>query len=235
MAMNYSEKELRRLGDKDLAKIILGVHDVFKQRHPDMQDIPLSKVIIASEAPKVEIIPFTQEQLEGLRKEGLLPDYNLTRQSLAALREGGNPFWLWHNDYPDFEAVPSRGSAVAFNSDKPFLPGSNNKTLEQQLEMITVYNRELQQRVPGVIAILGEAPGYAELAFTHFKQTGRRLFGLEHGYNYTRTQTRFGGRVALVGDFDPGDGGLHVGGGWSSAYRSDDLFAAPLVVPTGTK
>ncbi|HUD04810.1 MAG TPA: hypothetical protein VMR59_02385 [Patescibacteria group bacterium] len=235
MAMNYSEKELRRLGDKDLAKIISGAHDVFRQRHPDMQDIPLSKVIVAPEAPKVEITPFTQEQLEGLRKEGLLPDYNLTRQSLAALRKARNPFWsTWHKDYPDFEAVPSRGSAVAFNPDKPFLPESNNKTLEQQLEMVARYNQELQQRVPGVMAILGEAPDYAELAFTHFKQTGRRLFGSEHGYNYTRTQTQVGSGVADVGSFGADDG-LDVDC-WGPAGRGGNLFAAPLVVPvSGTK
>ena len=233
--MNYSEKELRRLGDKDLAKIISGAHDVFRQRHPDMQDIPLSKAIVTPEAPKVEITPFTQEQLEGLRKEGLLPDYNLTRQSLAALRKDGNPFWsTWHKDYPQFEAVTSRGSAVAFNPDKPFLPGSNNKTLEQQLEMIAEYNQQLQQRVPGVMAILGEAPDYAELAFTHFKQTGRRLFGSEHGYNYTRTQTRVDSSVADVGSFDAGYG-LSVSS-WDPAHRYDGLFAAPLVVPvSGTK
>ena len=234
MAMNYSEKELRRLGDKDLAKIVSGAHDVFRQRHPDMKDIPLAGTVVVPEAPKIEIVPFTQEQLEGLRKEGLLPDYNLTRQSLAALRKDGNPFWsTWHKDYPKFEAVASIGSAVAFNPDHPFLAGSNNKTLEQQLEMVARYSQELQQRVPGVMAILGEAPDYAELAFTHFKQTGRRLFGSEHGYNYTRTQTPVGSDVAGVGCFFA-DSGLFVSD-WDPGLRNGDLFAAPLVVPTGTK
>lgn len=41
MAMNYTEQGLRRLGDKDLAKIISGIHDVFRSRHPEMTDIPL--------------------------------------------------------------------------------------------------------------------------------------------------------------------------------------------------
>lgn len=227
MAMNYSERELRKLVDEDLAKTIPGVHDVFRQRHPD---IPLAGAVIVPEAPKIEITPFTQKQLKGLRKEGLLPDYNLTRKSLATLRKDGNPFWLtWHKDYPEFEAVHSRGSAVAFNPDNPFLPGSNNKTLEQQLEMVAEYNQELQQRVPGVMAILGEAPDCAELAFTHFKQTGRYLFGSEHGYNYTRTQTRVGCLVAVVGGFSP-VGGLSVGR-WNPDSRGDDLFAAPLIVP----
>lgn len=41
MTMYHGERALRRLDDKDLAKIMAGVHDVFKQRHPEMRDIPL--------------------------------------------------------------------------------------------------------------------------------------------------------------------------------------------------
>lgn len=184
----------------------------------------------ASEAQKSEITPFTSEQITLLTKEGLLADYSTTGKTIANLREEGNLFWsTWHKDYPDFEALASRRSAVAFNPDNPFLPGSNNKTLAEQLEMVAKYNLKLQQKVPGVEAILGQAIDYAELAFAHFKATGRYLFGQEHGYNFTRTQTRVGRNVAHVGPFHPDDG-LNVNH-WPPVRRPDNIQAAPLVVP----
>lgn len=48
MAMNHSELELKSLGDKDLAKIISGVRDVFKSRHPELQDIAFPQSIASS-------------------------------------------------------------------------------------------------------------------------------------------------------------------------------------------
>ncbi|MBI2430869.1 MAG: hypothetical protein HYV39_02550 [Candidatus Levybacteria bacterium] len=41
MAMHYSEGELRKHGDADLAKIISGVRDNFQKRHPGIIDIAL--------------------------------------------------------------------------------------------------------------------------------------------------------------------------------------------------
>lgn len=222
-------KQFKASGNRDIAAGISAWASVAKTRGIDtFQAVPVP------EALKPEITPFTSEQITLLTKEGLLTDYSNTGQTLASLREAGNPFWsTWHKDYPDFEALASKRSAVAFNPDNPFLPKSN-KTLDQQLEMIERFNRELQQRVPGVMAILGEAPDYAELAFAHLKKTGRYLFGKEHGYNYTRTQTRVDSYVANVGYFGA-DCGLGVDY-WSADGRGDDIFAAPLVVPiSGTK
>lgn len=41
MTMSYNERELARLGDKDLAKIVAGVHEAFRKRHLEMSDIAL--------------------------------------------------------------------------------------------------------------------------------------------------------------------------------------------------
>ena len=74
---------------------------------------------------------------------------------------------------------------------------------------------------------------FAELAFAHLDATGDYLFGSKNDYSYTRTQTRVESIVALVGNFDP-DNGLSVDC-WNPDDRSGYLFAAPLVVPAGTK
>ena len=53
MSMQHSERELGKLGDHDLAKIISGAHEEFKKRHPDLSDIALPSVATpASNAAK---------------------------------------------------------------------------------------------------------------------------------------------------------------------------------------
>ena len=207
MAMQSLEGEFRKTGDIPL---------------------PVSPV----EAPKIEVVRFSPEAKKALESKGYKV-YELTGQSIASLREQGHPFWsTWHNkDYPEFEALTSRHSEVAINPKKLFIPRSNNKTLEQQLEAVKRYSDGLG--IQGVEAILGEVPDYTELAFAHFDKTGERLFGERYDYRYTRTKTRLASSVAHVSGFGVGDG-LSVSN-WGADDRGDFLRAAPLVVPTGTK
>lgn len=185
---------------------------------------------------QVEIQRFSDEQREALEAKGYRV-YELTGQSIAGLKKQGHPFWsTWHKDYPGFESLTSRHSEVAINPKKLFIPRSNNKTLEEQLGAVARYSNGLQ--IKGVEAILGEVPDYTELAFAHLDKTGERLFGKIYNYNYTRTRTRTQTRVdsivAGVGRFGA-DYGLVVDY-WNADGRSDDIFAAPLVVPIqGTK
>src|ERR1035437_6631955 len=64
MAMNYSERELKRLGDNDLAKIVAGAHEAFKKRHPKMGDIALPQSL----APKGRLEQLTTPELPILRE-----------------------------------------------------------------------------------------------------------------------------------------------------------------------
>jgi hypothetical protein len=226
MAMQWLEGELIKTGDKQDALFAKQIAIVREFRG----DIPLPTASV--EAPKAEVARFSPEQRFSLQEKGYR-FYELTGQSIASLREQGKPFWsTWHKDYPEFAALTSRHSEVAIDPKKLFIPRSNNKTLEQQLEAVAKYSDSLG--IQGVEAILGEVPDYTELAFAHFDKTGERLFGEKYDYNYTRTQTRFGSDVAFVGSFRAGVG-LNVNR-WGAAYRSGDLRAAPLVVPvSGTK
>lgn len=63
MAMNYTERELRKLGDNDLAKIIAGAHDAFKKRHPELGDIALPQSTRGPKKDKLSLIqkPSTAE------------------------------------------------------------------------------------------------------------------------------------------------------------------------------
>jgi len=175
---------------------------------------------------------FTSEQTRLLEEEGY-QIYTLTGESIATLKAKGFKFWsTWHEQNPQFETLQSRVGQVAIKTDPDefFIPDSNNKTLDKQLEMVEEQNKALSQRISGVKAILGEAADYIELAFQN-----NELFGEKYDYNYTRTQTpTVGSHVATVGDFNP-DNGLSVNY-WHRAHGHDFVWASPLVVPTsGTK
>jgi len=180
----------------------------------------------------VEIQRFSQEQREALEKEGYAT-YELTGQSIKSLREQGNPFWSsWHEGYPKLEALISRRSEVAINPKQLFIPGSNHRTFLEQQAMVKRFSKDISTRIPGVEAVLGEIPDYAELVF--LSPAEQRLFGEKYNYNYTRTKTRIVSDVADVGDFRPVRG-LRVCR-WLPDIRDVNLFAAPLVVPiSGTK
>lgn len=230
MAMRYGKEELTRLGDKDLAKIMSGVHDAFRARHPGMDDIVLPQVAVATETTPIEVRRFSQEAKEALRNQGYAV-YELTGQSIASVRDSGRKFWsTWHRDYPDFEALTSMHSEVAINPAKLFLPKSNNKTLGQQEELIARFSKDLGTIAQGVEAIMGEAPDYVDLAFARLNDTGEYLFGEKDGYNYARTKTpTVDSNVASVGDFHPANG-LSVGR-WFRGSGHGRVFAVPLVVP----
>lgn len=178
------------------------------------------------------LIRFSQEQRKNLERKGYLI-YSLTGQTIATLRDAGHPFWsTWHQGEA-IEQVRSMLTEVAVNPKSLFLQDSNRKTLDEQQAMVEKFGRKLSGEVKGVTAILGTAPDYAELAFSHLSATGKRLFGKDYDYDYTRTTTPTGeSRVAIVGDFDGGRG-LDVFS-WSQGGRADDIWAASLVVPAAT-
>lgn len=218
MSMEHWRLKQLAKGNSAAAKIAEGLIDQFG-------DIPLPP----PEAP-VEVKKFSIEQREALKKEGYLI-YVLTGQSIKTLRDSGRRFWsTWNKQFPDLEALGSMQSEVAIDPDRLFLPGSNNKTLKQQEDMVEEFSQELGKKVPGVKAIIGQVPDYVELAFRHLDATKNYLFGTKYNYDYTRTKTPTGGsHVAEVGSFSA-DYGLDVDY-WYADLGSRYVRAAPLVVP----
>ena len=213
-------------GDPDYRRIEKYLASVRKDIAKDKKS---SSETIAT--PKREA--FAPQEREALTKEGLVI-VRLTGQSIADQKSQGRPFWYITDGGKRFLNVPSRTTEVAFNPNPSefFIPRSNNSTLKQQLEMTQEHSYKLQRRlgIKTIEEIMGEAPDYTETAFSYLETSGERLFGVNYGYNYTRTQTpTVDSRVAGVGDFYAVDG-LRVHG-WYRGYGFSYVFAAPLVVP----
>lgn len=211
------EKDLRGQGKGELADAVKALHRL------NGSDIPLPG------KEGVNISRFSAEQRKGLERKGYLV-YSLTGQTIATLRDAGNPFWsTWHKGEA-IEQVRSLLTEVAVNPKNLFLSDSNRKTLDEQLEMVEKFGRKMAGEVKGVTAILGSAPDYIELAFSHLAATGKRLFGSDYNYDYTRTTTPTSeSSVAIVGDFGAGRG--LVVGDWRRDDRNGLIWATPLVVP----
>ncbi len=231
MAMQYLEGELRHGNAKDqaYADIIAGV---LKARGKDVTLPKTATTAAPKETAPVEVKRFSDEAREALTREGYVI-YTLNGQSIRTQREAGRKFWsTWHSDkqYADFETQSSISSEVAVKPDAIFIPDSNNRTLDQQKDIIYNFSQKLGDKVKGVEAVMGDAADYVGVAFAHLDATGERLFGEKDQYNYARTKTpTVGGSVARVGDFYA-DYGLRVNG-WDADYRHGLVFASPLVVP----
>ena len=214
---NRLEKDLRGQGKGELADAVKALHRL------NGSDVPLPGKEGAS------ISRFSAEQRKGLERKGYLV-YSLTGQTIATLRDAGHSFWsTWHQGEA-IEQVRSMLTEVAVNPKSLFLQDSNRKTLDEQLAAVEKFGRKLSGEVKGVTAILGTAPDYAELAFSHLSATGKRLLGKDYYYDYTRTTTPTGeSRVSVVGGFGADDG-LRVDR-WGRGDRNGGIWAAPLVVP----
>ena len=236
MAMQHLENELRRTGDsrkQAFADVIAGIHKSLGS------DIPLPSATtpveqsadVKNPEASVKIKRFSQEAREGLDEQGFTV-LELTGRSIAVLRDSGREFWSdWHRDYPDFEALGSMHSEVAIKRDELFLPKSQSKTFDEQARMVEEFSKKLGSKIPGVEAVMGEAPDYVELAFAYLDKTQGKdyLFGAKDNYHYTRTKTRVGSGIAVVGGFFANVGLLVIH--WVHGARGRNVKVAPLVVP----
>lgn len=171
---------------------------------------------------------FSPEQRMVLERKGYVV-YRLTGQTVALLRRRGYQFWsTWHEGEP-LETVISLCTEVAVKPDKPFLFGSNGKTLDEQFVMVKTFSKKINYEIPGTATILGTVADYTEVAFLYFRAKGRQLFFRE-GYNYIRTTTPTGGSsFAIVGHFESNCGSYISY--LPRADKSSAVWAAPLVVP----
>lgn len=76
--MEHGESQLKKLGDADLAKIISGVHDAFKKRHPDMADIALPGQVTPIDTG-TSAVNLLQRSLE----EDMLTVFGCSREQIA--------------------------------------------------------------------------------------------------------------------------------------------------------
>lgn len=192
----------------------------------------LARKLHAPEYLPLGIERFSEGQREALRKQGLTFFYEFKGKSIGTLRdiEGCRFGTTWHKAFPYLEALPSMRSEVAINPNKLFLPNSNNKGLDQEEEMVKEYSWELERKVQGVRAIIGQVSDYAELAIAYQKSTGGSLFGKKADFVFARTKTPT--RDSNVADIrDYGEGyGLSIDDS-NRHWGHSNMFAVPLVVP----
>lgn len=191
----------------------------FSQPSPELVRPPLS--------------PETQRLVEHLKRDGYAV-YETQGKTPASLRTEGMPFWYVNPALEDESAEPA---LLAFKRgpSKFFLKGSLGISFDDQLKLLEEEKARVESMYPaaGLTVRLGKAPEYPELAFAHFKATGKRerLFGREHGYRWTWTDTyeseQPGARRADVGDRDEALG-LRVNFG-RPGYVHPSLGLAPLV------
>lgn len=203
-----------------------------------------SESLIPQESEKTDIARFSEEAKKALGDMGYVI-YDPSGRSIRSLITKDNMSFKshWHNDDPDFEALPSRRSEIAINPNQFFLPESNNKTLSEQEAMIERFSTEISAKISSVEAVLGEAADYAALTF--LSPEDKKLFGEQYGYNYTRTKTSTSpsSRQANQPLFDDDESGVAVEVGnnrsdsglfvmrYSPEGRVDNLYAAPIIVP----
>lgn len=192
-----------------------------------------------------EVKRFSPEQREALTKSGYAI-YALQGESISSHVNSGRNFklkwWLeTKNEGNEFDNNPSMRSEVAINKKRNFLPRSNNKELAQQEEMIEKFSERLGERIPGVKAIIGQAPDYVAVAFKHQEATKEYLFGEKSNYGYTRTLTALDDFTNIcVGNNDV-DSGLDLIDDYdiSAEYsepsvnvsKKNNVYVTPLIVP----
>lgn len=193
------------------------------------KDIPLD-----IELP--ETAQFSDEVRRQLVEEGYTMFVPLMGQSIQTLRKRGCVIPTRNHDCVNIENLQSRRSEVAFNPNGLFLPDSNNKTLQEQLAMVTELSTELRQRTPGIEVVIGGVADYIELAQFYFKTTGKPLFSdancNKYRNDHARTITKVGPHVAHIGTLN-GNGAIHVAD-WLPSLKDSGLWIIPLVVPSST-
>lgn len=176
----------------------------------------------------VEFKCFSAESRELLERRGF-SIFTLSGQSVSSLKDAGRKFWsTWHEKYADIEQNKSLTSEVAIDSGRLVIPGSNWKSIEEQMGLINAFSDQLASAIPGVQAVMGEIQDYADLVFEYFDRTGGYLLE-QTGENYIRTKTLVSGSISThIGAGSPE--GLIIGN-LPGDNRAGSIYVAPLVIP----
>ncbi len=175
----------------------------------------IGEIPLPTQVQELSISPLpkeTQQLIEHLKKDGMVI-YDLSGKTPVALHGEGMRFSYVN---PVLENFSSKPSLVAFNPhpDKFFLQGSLKLPHVQQLELLDQEKILVEKAYSGAGLLVREwyAPELIEATHSHFKATDQKLFGPDHNFNWTWTNTyaseQAGADRAYVGDW--GDVGLVV-------------------------
>lgn len=177
-----------------LRKRQLAILAEFKKRHPDIDDILLTgePSQFQTARPEVFLSPLSSEiqaLVEKMRGGGYAI-YETTGKTPVAVKGEGMKFRHLHRQLEDLTAVPAllafKKSPLGF-----FLPGSHNICHDEQVKLIPGEQARVDRVYPGAGLVVreGKLSEWTELAWKYFRATKVRLFGRDHGYNSTWTDT----------------------------------------------
>lgn len=186
--------------------------------------------IFGKEWKKIDIPKFSDESMQELEKLGYRI-YELRGRTIHELARVGMYFASrWQNDESTLLDLPSLRTQVAILPQDPYMPSSEDKTLDEHREMLVNYRKQLATKItlPGSALMIGGATDYIELVYEHSKATQGKLFGKENGYCFTTTETSDGSRIVIVGQFR--EEGLTLDRVLEEKHYKG-LRCAPLIVP----
>ncbi|MBI2029116.1 hypothetical protein HYT02_01750 [Candidatus Gottesmanbacteria bacterium] len=179
---------------------------------------------------------FTDEAFEGLSRLNYIRFFNLNGFSIEELVNLGYPINSGRSiragepftPYSELEHSRSRTSQVAA-CPKHILKGSDNKSLVEQIEMLSEVNSILKSHnIIGAKAVIGNAADYAELALQYYLETNQNL--VDGRIIRTSTTTDEGDKIAHLSMGR--DGAIYLG--MSLDRRYPLYYISPLIVPSNS-
>jgi len=245
MSLLHAERELRRMGENDLAGIVAGVRGKLGS------DIPLPETDEKGKKPQtesqVEQLPDVDlrqqtyemlslirkpsvEETEALKDRGIvfLPADTKTYAQVVA----SNPAHFWKDELEYANGKPALrdfalpvSTEIGLNPARLAIPGSFGKSMKDQLEMIEAGSQELQQELPDARLVMLPVTAYAQADHAYKETTGEVLFK----YYFARCLDMLSGVIAAGAGRDDPSGQFSVGG-WLADDGTGYVGAVPAVV-----
>lgn len=197
--------------------------------------IEIKKITVPETRPHGAM--FTPEAIEDLKKEGFAI-YELFGESLESLIRKKHKNIDWnninyrppvHEDEGRIIRAESKRTQVAIKPEDLYLDRCTGRSLNIQEQMVSDYSVELQKRIRGVKAIIGEFPDYLELNYALDEEADYNVDSIQ-----IRTKTIFDSYkekdLCLTLTFGPGiDPKIDSLAKMGTSH--DASFIIPLVVP----
>lgn len=168
---------------------------------------------------------FSPEALRSLEAEGTWRFGTLNGETIKDLRGQGFHFWSdWHRNLPEIEEVPALKTQIAVNFQSFIIPGTVNKSREEQLYIIADLERKIQERIPDIRFISPKATDGAVMLTTGLITYDRDL----RPRSFRSTSSEGSDSITLL--MSSPSLGMHINRVPQNA-RYADLYMGAVVVP----
>ena len=216
MAFGGIETGLRALGIPDPSKITSGIEREY------------------GFSPNIE--KFGPDTILDLEKRGwfVCTLTGKTPEKILNIRPTGMEINILDEDR-ELLTLPSKLTQIAFAPIAPFLPKSNNMTLEYQRVYLEYFNSVVQKETPQAKVIMPGVSDIVEAAHAYLVKTRKTIFHKRQGRNYTATSTESeDGLVMNVGGIMSRNCLLSINISHHSPEEPfKDVYLMPMLAPAG--